>query len=152
MTFYSYFFTNNKMVQKSIEKSVRYMLIPILLLKSQHTLHTYFGEQNEKLNSYNIFRYNLSGLTFQISSSYVTTKLCMDLLCTFFAKLWNRFDIIFNSNFIDLHEELFKLTEPFTGVSMRTHSAIHRKSSDYPKNNFLSLEFAMGSDMKTQKM
>ena len=108
MTFYSYFFTNNKMVQKSIEKSVRYMLIPILLLKSQHTLHTYFGEQNEKLNSYNIFRYNLSGLTFQISSSYVTTKLCMDLLCTFFAKLWNRFDIIFNSKFIDLREGLFK--------------------------------------------
>ena len=137
MTFYSYFFINNKMVQKSIEKSVRYMLIPILLLKSQHTLHTYFGEQNEKLNSYNIFRYNLSGLTFQISSSYVTTKLCMDLLCTFFAKLWNRFDIIFNSNFIDLHEELFKLTEPFTGVSMGTQSALHRRSSDFPNIDFI---------------
>ena len=113
------------------------MLIPILHLKSQHTLHTYFGEQNEKLNSYNIFRYNLSGLTFQISSSYVTTKLCMDLLCTFFAKLWNRFDIIFNSNFIDLHEELFKLTEPFTGVSMRTQSALHRRSSDFPNIDFI---------------
>ena len=76
----------------------------------------------------------------------------MDLLCTFFAKLWNRFDIIFNSNFIDLREGLFKLTELFTGVSMRTHSAIHRRFSDYPKNSFLSLELAMGSDMKTQKM
>ena len=64
----------------------------------------------------------------------------------------NRFDITVNSNFIDLLDGLFKLTELFTGVSMRTHSAIHRRSSDYPKNNFLSLELAMGSDMKTQKM
>ena len=46
-----------------------YMLIPILLLKSQLTLHTYSGEQNPKILSYNIFLYNLSGLVFQISSS-----------------------------------------------------------------------------------
>ena len=111
------------MVQKSIEKSVRYMLIPILLLKSQYTLHTYSGEQNPKVLSYNIFLYNLS------------------------------FFIIFNLNFIDLRKVLFKLIELFTGVSMRTHlDSIHRRFSDYPKNSFLSLELAMGSDMKTQKM
>ena len=52
--FTTYFFTNNKIVQKSIEKSVWYMLIPILLLKSQHTLHTYSGERNPKILSYNI--------------------------------------------------------------------------------------------------
>ena len=79
-------------------------------------------------------------------------KTLYGLLYTFFAKLLNRFDIIFNSYFIALRKGLFKLTELFTGVSMITHWAIHRRSSDYPKNNFLSLELAMGSDMKTQKM
>ena len=48
----------HKLVQKSIE--MRYMLILILLLKSQHTLHTYSGEGNPKILSYNIFLYNLS--------------------------------------------------------------------------------------------
>ena len=46
---------------------------------------------------------------------------------------------------------LERMAELFTGVSMRTHSAIHRRSSDHP-NSFLSLDLAMGSDMKTQKM
>ena len=64
----------------------------------------------------------------------------------------NRFDILFDSNFIDIREGLFKLTELFTGVNMRTYSAIYRRSSDYPKNNFLSLELAIGLDMITQKI
>ena len=31
---------------------------------------------------------------------------------------------------------LERMAELFTGVSMRTHSAIHRRSSNYPKSNF----------------
>ena len=50
------------------------------------------------------------------------------------------------------HDLLQCLSELSSGVSMKTHSAIHRRSVDYPRNNFLSLEFAMGSDIKTQKM
>ena len=48
---------------------MQYMLIPILLLKSQDTLHTYTGERNPKILSYNIFLYKLSGLMLQISGS-----------------------------------------------------------------------------------
>ena len=70
--FYSYFFTNHKIVQKSIEKSVWYMLIPILLLKSQHTLHTYSGEQNPKILSYNSFLYNLSGCSILSKTASLT--------------------------------------------------------------------------------
>ena len=48
------------------------MLIPILLLKSQHTLHTYSGEQNPKILSYNSFLYNLSGCSILSKTASLT--------------------------------------------------------------------------------
>ena len=106
-------------------------------------------ERKQKILSNNFFCTTILDLCYKFQVP--NFKTLYGWICTFLAKILNRFDIIFDSNFIYLREGLFKLTELFTGVSMRTHSAIHRRSSDYPKNNFLSLEFAMGQIWKLRK-